>query len=69
MKKTMKIEGMSCNHCKAAVERFLNALPGVKASADFQTGIALIDVNGNISDEQLREAITVNTPFKVLGIE
>lgn len=36
--KTVKVEGMTCNHCKANVERNLMGLPGVKeAVADLQS--------------------------------
>lgn len=28
-KDTIKVEGMSCNHCKQAVEKAVKALPGV----------------------------------------
>lgn len=36
---TLKVEGMSCAHCKAAVEEELNGLEGVERSnADFDTG-------------------------------
>ena len=37
--KTMNVEGMSCGHCKAAVEEELGKLPGVERSdADFLKG-------------------------------
>ncbi len=37
--KTLKVEGMSCGHCKAAVEDQLNSLTGVeRSSADFERG-------------------------------
>jgi copper chaperone len=37
--RTFNVEGMSCAHCKAAVEEELNALPGVEISnADFERG-------------------------------
>ena len=29
---TLKVEGMSCNHCKEAVEGALKKLPGVKSA-------------------------------------
>ena len=32
MKKVLKVEGMMCNHCKAAVEKALNAVEGVSAA-------------------------------------
>ncbi|MBA2781336.1 MAG: copper ion binding protein [Actinomycetota bacterium] len=36
---TLKVEGMSCAHCKAAVEEELGRLPGVEHSnADPQKG-------------------------------
>jgi copper ion binding protein len=31
-KKTLTVEGMSCNHCKNAVEKATRALPGVMAA-------------------------------------
>ena len=31
--KTFIVEGMSCNHCKNAVEKAVGSLPGVKAAA------------------------------------
>ena len=37
--KTFRVEGMSCGHCKAAVEGELGKLPGVERSnADFERG-------------------------------
>ena len=37
--RTFNVEGMSCTHCKAAVEERLNALSGVEISnADFERG-------------------------------
>ena len=37
--KTLNVEGMSCGHCKAAVEGELKALPGIeKANADVDMG-------------------------------
>jgi copper chaperone len=37
--KTFNVEGMSCAHCKAAVEEELNGLSGVERSnADFERG-------------------------------
>jgi copper chaperone len=39
VEKTLNVEGMSCAHCKAAVEGELKALPGIeKANANVATG-------------------------------
>ncbi len=36
---SLNVEGMSCGHCKAAVEEELGKLPGVEYSnADFEKG-------------------------------
>lgn len=50
---TMKIEGMACGHCKAAVEKALNAIDGVKADMD---------------KEVLRKAVE-DAGYEVVGIE
>ena len=58
MKKTMVIEGMSCGHCSARVEKALNALDGVSAKVDLEAKTAAIETEGRVSDEQLRAAVT-----------
>lgn len=41
--KTVLVEGMTCNHCKANVERAINSLEGVKETvADPATGLVII---------------------------
>jgi copper chaperone CopZ len=39
-KKIMKIEGMTCGHCQARVEKALNAISGVTANVDLKKKIA-----------------------------
>lgn len=35
---TIKVNGMSCEHCKTAVEKAVNAIPGIKnASVDLNS--------------------------------
>ena len=58
MKKTMVIEGMSCGHCSARVEKALNALDGVTAKVDLEAKTASIETEGRVSDEQLKAAVT-----------
>ena len=58
MKKTMIIEGMSCGHCSARVEKVLNALDGVTAKVDLEAKTATIETEGKVSDEQLQAAVT-----------
>ena len=52
MDKTMiKIEGMTCSHCKAAVEKALKAVPGViDVAVDLEKKEAMITGSANRSD-------------------
>jgi copper chaperone len=53
-----KVLGMSCGHCKAAVEGELDKLPGVAANADVDRGIVEVSYDeGRVSEEQLEDAI------------
>jgi copper chaperone len=57
--KTLSVEGMSCGHCKAAVEGELNKLFGVKkASADIERGTVEVSYDeGAATTEDLKGAI------------
>jgi len=65
--KIMHIAGMSCGHCKASVEKALNALPGVRAEVDLANGQASITSDGRIPDAQLAQAVT-DAGFEVRDI-
>ena len=50
MKKTMKIEGMMCGHCEAAVKKALEALDGVEmAEVSHESGTAIVTLSADIS--------------------
>jgi len=52
----IKIEGMSCGHCKAAVEKALKAVAGVEtAVVDLEKKQAV--VTGNAAMQAMREAV------------
>ena len=57
--KIFNVEGMSCGHCKAAVEGELGKLPGVERSnADFETGIVEVSYDeSKVGTEELEGAI------------
>ncbi len=67
MKKTMTIEGMMCIKCKGRVERVLNAIDGVSASADLAAKTAVITLSKDVSDAALTAAVT-DAGFKVVAI-
>jgi copper chaperone len=56
---TFRVEGMSCGHCKAAVEGGLKELPGVeRANADVAGGTVEVSFDGSMVDtEDLEGAI------------
>ncbi|MBQ5317341.1 MAG: heavy-metal-associated domain-containing protein [Oscillospiraceae bacterium] len=69
MTKTIKIEGMMCGHCEAAVKKSLEALDGVtSAKADKDSGTAVVELSSDVSDALLTKAVE-DEDFKVLGIE
>lgn len=57
---TLKIEGMSCNHCKMAVEKALKTLPGVQsAQVSLETNTADVVYDPQqVNVTQLKNAIT-----------
>ena len=57
--KTLSVEGMSCGHCKAAVEGELNKLSGVESSsADVEKGTVVVRYDeAQVRPEQLEGAI------------
>lgn len=52
----LKVDGMTCNHCKTSVEKALKSVAGVNnAEVDLQTGTA--KVYGNAPLDKLVEAV------------
>ncbi|MDD3205598.1 MAG: heavy metal translocating P-type ATPase [Lachnospiraceae bacterium] len=59
MERTIKIEGMMCEHCKKRVEDALNALEGVtKAEVNLEAKTATVSMEKEISTEVLETAVT-----------
>ncbi len=68
MEKTMKIEGMMCAHCEAAVKKCLEALPEVDAAeVSHEAGTAVVTLNARIADEILKKTVE-DKDYKVLSI-
>ena len=56
--RTLKITGMMCEHCEAAVKGALTKVPGVReATASHQAGTAVVTLEGEVSDEALKMAV------------
>ena len=61
MEKTIKINGMMCPHCEATVKKCLEAFPQVtSAEVSHEKGTAVIQLNAEISDAELKKAIEEN---------
>ncbi len=68
-RRTMRIEGMMCEHCQAAVTRALENIDGVVSTiVDWRAGTAIVDAPDHVTDEQLREAVLAED-YEVVGIE
>ena len=69
MEKTIKIEGMMCGHCSGRVKKCLEATAGIaNADVSHETGIALVRMDNDVSDEVLTKIIE-DEGYKVLEIE
>lgn len=57
MEKSMIIEGMSCSHCSARVEKALNAIDGVSAHVVLDEKKAYLTLTKDVPDSALTEAV------------
>ncbi len=59
MQTELKVEGMTCGHCKSAVEGALAETTGVtKSTVDLDAGVVTVDYDESTTSlEQIKEAI------------
>lgn len=64
--KTLKVQGMTCNHCVMRVAKALRAIPGVQdAKVDLQKAEAIVSYEeAKVSAEKLSAAV-VEAGYKV----
>ena len=55
---TVRVEGMTCQHCVRAVFTALAAVPGIQR-ADVSIGAVQVEHDGSVTVDQLRDAIEV----------
>lgn len=65
MKKVL-VEGMMCEHCKAHVEKALNAIDGIQATVDLEKNCAFVE--GEADETTLKQAIE-EAGYTYKGIE
>ena len=69
MVKTMKIEGMMCGHCEAAVKKALEAIDGVaSAEVSHTAGTAVVTLSKPVENAVLRKAVE-DKDYTVTDIE
>ncbi len=55
---TVKVKGMSCQHCVMAVTKELSKIPGIKdVKVDLNKGEAVFENTQNASRETIRKAV------------
>ena len=57
MKKVIEINGMTCGHCQARVEKALNGIDGVEAKVDLKKKQATVQMTKEVSDETFKSVI------------
>lgn len=57
IEKELLINGMSCGHCSMRVEKALNGIAGVHATVDLASKIARVHIDGEVTDDALKQAV------------
>ncbi|MGN1180016.1 MAG: heavy metal translocating P-type ATPase, partial [Suilimivivens sp.] len=69
MEKIMKIEGMMCGHCEAAVKKCLEAFPEVESAVvSHEEGTAVVTLASELDNEALKKAVE-ELDYKVVDIQ
>ena len=69
MEKTMKIEGMMCGHCEAAVKKALEGLDGVsEAVVSHENGTAVVKLSSEVPNDVLKKTVE-DKDYTVVSVE
>ena len=69
MEKTMKIEGMMCGHCEAAVKKALEGLEEVtEAIVSYEKGTAIVKLSSDVSNDVLKKTVE-DKDYTVVSVE
>lgn len=68
MEKVMYVEGMTCGHCQARVEKALNKIDGVNAKVDLANKLVNVKLAANVDNNVLKEAVE-NVGYDVTSIK
>lgn len=62
--KTLPVEGMHCDHCKAWVEKAINALEGVSAKVNLSKKEVIVSYEKEVSDQVIMNAV-IKAGYKI----
>jgi len=63
---TMKIDGMSCQHCVAAVKKAVDAVDGV-SSSNVEVGSAIVSFDESKTSSEAISGAIQNAGYKIAG--
>lgn len=66
-KKTVIVEGMTCEHCKDRVERSIDEIDGAAGKVNLKKKEVIVSMEKEVTDEQIREGIE-KAGYKVISI-
>ncbi len=66
--KTVRIDGMHCEHCYARVHNILNSMDGVSAKVYGKKGVAKIKLEKDMDDQVFKDAIE-DLGYKVVSVQ
>ena len=55
--KTVRVDGMTCDHCKGWVEKAINEIDGASAKVDLKKKEAVVSMARDISNDELVAAV------------
>jgi copper chaperone CopZ len=63
-----RVEGMNCEHCQAAVQEALQAVPGVhSAQVDLAAATAKVELSQEVAEAALQEAVE-EAGYRLVGV-
>lgn len=65
MKHTYKISGMTCQGCRAKVEKALNGIDGISATVTLDPAEAVITMDKHIATEKLQETLSATGDYRI----
>ncbi|MBQ2288867.1 MAG: heavy metal translocating P-type ATPase, partial [Lachnospiraceae bacterium] len=67
--KVLEIEGMMCGHCEKMVKKALEKMPQInEAATDWNAGTAVISLNEEVSEDELK-AVIEKAGYEYIGIQ